>query len=103
MKRNEALIQILNALKSFKTRVNDKIDKVQEFCEKFLHSERKLNEILTREDEIVDVLFFFLLGFSFTDTDDSQDSRERKVTIFYPTLPLPPAQEHSGIYLQLFR
>ena len=59
MKRNEALIQILNALKSLKTRVNDKIDKVQEFCEKFFHSERKLNEILTREDEIVDVLIFF--------------------------------------------
>ena len=59
MKRNEVLIQILNALKSLKTRVNDKIDKVQEFCEKFLHSERKLNEILTREDEIEDVLIFF--------------------------------------------
>ena len=59
MKRNEVLIQILNALKSLKTRVNDKIDKVQEFCEKFFHSERKLNEILTREDEIVDVLIFF--------------------------------------------
>ena len=42
----------------------------------------------------------FLSGFSFTDTDDSQDSR-RKGTIFYSTLPLPPAHEHSDIYLQL--
>ena len=44
---------------------------------------------------------FFLLGFSFTDTDDSQDSRRREGTIFYSTLPLPPAREHSEIYLQL--
>ena len=45
--------------------------------------------------------FFFLSGFSFTDTDNSQDSREREGTIFYFTLPLPPAHEHSDIYLQL--
>ena len=44
---------------------------------------------------------FFLSGFSFTDTDDSQDSRGRERTIFYSTLPLPPAHEHSDIYLQL--
>ena len=44
---------------------------------------------------------FFLSGFSFTDTDDSQDSRGREGTIFYSTLPLPPAHEHSDIYLQL--
>ena len=41
--------------------------------------------------------FFFLSGFSFTDTDDSQDSRGREGTIFYSTLPLPPAHEHSNI------
>ena len=46
--------------------------------------------------------FFFLSGFSFTDTDDSQDSRGREGTIFYSTLPLPPAHKHSDIYLQLF-
>ena len=41
------------------------------------------------------VLFvFFLSGFSFTDTDDSQDSRGRQGTFFYSTLPLPPAHEH---------
>ena len=34
---------------------------------------------------------FFLSGFSFTDTDNSQDSRGRERTIFYSTLPLPPA------------
>ena len=44
--------------------------------------------------------FFFLSGFSFTDTDDSQDSMGREGTIFYSTLPLPPAHEHSGTYLQ---
>ena len=37
---------------------------------------------------------FFLSGFSFTDTDDSQDSRGREGTIFYSTLALPPAQFH---------
>ena len=37
----------------------------------------------------------------FTDTDDSQDGRGREGTIFYSTLPLPPAHEHSGTYLQL--
>ena len=38
--------------------------------------------------------FFFLSGFSFTDTDYSQDSREWEETIFYSILPLPPAHEH---------
>ena len=47
------------------------------------------------------LFFFFLSGFSFTDTDDSQDSRGKEGTIFYSTLPLPPAHEHSDIYLQL--
>ena len=45
--------------------------------------------------------FFFLSGFSFTDTDYSQDSRGREGTIFHSTLPLPPAHEHSDSYLQL--
>ena len=45
--------------------------------------------------------FFFLSGFSFTDTDDSQDSRGKEATIFQSTLPLPLAHEHSDIYLQL--
>ena len=40
-------------------------------------------------------------GFSITDTDDSQDSRGREGTIFYSTLPILPAHEHSHIYLQL--
>ena len=47
------------------------------------------------------IFFFFLSGFSFTDTDNSQDSRGREGTIFYSTLPLPPAHEHWHIYLQL--
>ena len=29
------------------------------------------------------------------DTDDSQDSRGREGTVFYSTVPLPPAHEHS--------
>ena len=46
-------------------------------------------------------LFFFLSGFSFKGADDSQDIRGREGTIFYSTLPLPPAHEHSDTYLQL--
>ena len=45
--------------------------------------------------------FFFLSGFSFTDADDSQDSRGREGIIFYYTLLLPPVHKHSDIYLQL--
>ena len=45
---------------------------------------------------------FFLSGLSFTDTDNSQDSRGREGAIFYSTLSLPPAHEHSDIYLQLW-
>ena len=41
--------------------------------------------------------FFFLSGFSFTDTDDSPDSKGREMTMFYFSLPLPSAQEHSSI------
>ena len=44
---------------------------------------------------------FILSEVSFTDTDDSQDSRGRKETIFYATLRLPLAHEQSDIYLQL--
>ena len=47
------------------------------------------------------IFFFFLSGFCFTDTDDSQDSRGREGIIFYSTLPLPLAHEQSDIYLQL--
>ena len=44
----------------------------------------------------------FLSGSSFRDTDDSKNCRERKGTIFYSSLPLSPAHEHSYIYLQLY-
>ena len=37
----------------------------------------------------------------FTETDDSQDSRGKEGTIFYSTLPLPPADEHWDIYLHV--
>ena len=46
-------------------------------------------------------IFLFQSRFSFTDTGNSQDSRGREGTIFYSTLPIPPAHEHSDIYLQL--
>ena len=47
---------------NLKTRMNNKLSKAKEFDEKILNglkqedSERELYEILTREDEIVDVL-----------------------------------------------
>ena len=44
---------------------------------------------------------FFSIRVFFTYTDYSQDSRATKVTIFYSTLPLPPAHEHWEIYFQL--
>ena len=44
---------------------------------------------------------FFLSGFSFTDTNDSHDSRGREETFFYSALPLPSAHKYSDIYLQL--
>ena len=44
--------------------------------------------------------FFFLSGFSFTDSDKSQGSRGREGTIFYSALPLPTTYEHWDIYLQ---
>ena len=46
-------------------------------------------------------MFFFLSGFFFTDTGDSQDRKRRKWVIFYSTLPLPLAHKHSDICLQL--
>ena len=45
--------------------------------------------------------FFFSIRVFSTDTDDSQDSRGRERTIFYSTLPLPPAHDHWDIHLQL--
>ena len=47
------------------------------------------------------LVFLFSIRVFFTDTDFSQDSRGRERTIFYSTLPLPPAHEHRDIYLQL--
>ena len=47
---------------------------------------------------------FFIIfpsEFSFTNTNDSQDRRGREGTIFYSTLPLPPAHKHWYIYLEL--
>ena len=54
----KTLIKVSN----LKTRINDKLSKVKEFDEKMLNgleqedSERELSEILTREDELVEIL-----------------------------------------------
>ena len=45
-------------------------------------------------------LIFFSSGFSFTDTDDSQDSRVRDGTMFYSSLPPLATHEYSDTYLQ---
>ena len=45
---------------------------------------------------------FFLSGFSFTDTDDEQESRKREGTIFYSTLPLPLPPPRSRTFRYLF-
>ena len=47
------------------------------------------------------IYIYFLSGLSFTDTDDSQDSKGRKGITFYSNLPLQPAHENWDIYLQL--
>ena len=61
--------------------------------------------ILQGRNFLLQQVFVSFVSFSirvfFTDTDDSQDSRGREETIFYSTLPLPPAHEHWDIYLQL--
>ena len=49
------------------------------------------------------VIIIFSIRVFFTVTDDSQNSRVREGTIFYSTLPLPPAHEHWDIYLQLLK
>ena len=64
---------------------------------KTINFKKKEMKLLTNKQQE----FFFLSGFSFTDTDESQDSKGREGTIFYSTLLLPPAHEHSDIYLQL--
>ena len=46
-------------------------------------------------------IYFFLSAFSFTNTNDSQESRGKGGTICYSILALPPDDEHSDIYLQL--
>ena len=42
---------------------------------------------------------YFSVSVFFIDTEDSQDCRGREGTLFYSSLPLPPAHEHSDIYL----
>ena len=65
---------------------------------KTINFKKKEMKLLTNEQQE----FFFLSGFSFTDTDESQDSRGREESNFYSTLPLLPADEHSDIYFATF-
>ena len=44
---------------------------------------------------------FFLSGFSFTNSDNSQDKRRKKGGHPYSSLSISLAQEHSDVYLQL--
>ena len=44
--------------------------------------------------------FFFSIRVFFTNTDDSQDSKRRKGTIFYSTLPLPLRQLFATLYVR---
>ena len=71
-----------------------------------MRSKKIKTEIHWNQREIVltftNKIFFFLSRFSFTYTNDSQDSRVGEGTIFYFTLPLPPTHEHWDIYLQLW-
>ena len=71
-----------------------------------MRSKKIKTEIYWNQREIVLTFtnknFFFLSRFSFTYTNDSQDSRVREGTIFYFTLPLPPTHEHWDIYVQLW-
>ena len=45
---------------------------------------------------------FFYQFFFLTNSDNSRDRRGREGTIFCSYLPLPLAQQHTDIYLQLY-
>ena len=45
--------------------------------------------------------FFLYQGFYSPTLTTHRTAGEGKETTFYSTLPIPPAREHSGIYLQL--
>ena len=72
-------------------------------CVEIFYIKFKFFETFAIRNSVIRISFmFFLSGFSFMDTGNSQHSREREWTIFCSTLPLrPPAHEHSDIYLQL--
>ena len=62
---------------------------------------KKLKTLNVKIYGIFTVLFTYIWSLSrisFTETDNSQDSRWKEGTIFYSTLPFPPAHEHWDIY-----
>ena len=67
----------------------------------FTKNARKCINYMEKCNSFFFFFFFFLSGFSFTDTDYSQDSMGREKIIFYSTLSLPPADKHSDISLQV--
>ena len=91
-KRKTFLRYLQNVFKTFWRRLQDLLNTSSR------HLEWCLPEVFKTYYK---VFCFFLSGFSFADTVDSQDSRGMEGIIFYSTLPLSPAHEHADIYLQL--
>ena len=56
-------------------------------------SECLTNVTITVKVAMITYTKFFSIRVFFTDTDNSQDSRGREGSIFYSTLPLPPAHK----------
>ena len=68
-----------------------------QFCFTLYSTQSKNNQNEICQFFSIFLIFFFLFGFSFTDTDNTLGSKGREGTIFCSTLPLPPAHEHSDI------
>ena len=77
-------------IKDFKFGVNSQPFIPHFFCSAFLSSLKLITNRVWLKLHIQITTFFFLSGFSFTDTGDSQDSKGREETTFCFTLPLPP-------------
>ena len=99
--------ELIEALQTLKTKKSSGYDEI--FSDVFKHISSSIFEplryifsLFTEKGFFPDQLeYFFSISVFFADTDDLQDSRGTEGTIFYSTLPLPPAHEHLDIYLQL--
>ena len=63
----------------------------------YLRIQSECGKIRTRKNSV----FFFYQGFLSRTLTIYRIAEEGRGTIFYSTLPLPPAHEHSDIHLQL--